>query len=142
MIDYSIFETSLHRLQEQHGFYLDLDQQYPQAIREGMTESVVRRFKASYDTLWKALRRYLIVVLGIPDVPNSPKPVFAIAKEHGLLDSSVDQWFNYAQARIDTSHDYDGEKAKACLVLIPRFIDDATTLFTSMSGEKWGRSIC
>ena len=107
-----------------------------------MTESVVRRFKASYDTLWKALRRYLIVVLGIPDVPNSPKPVFRIAKENELLESSVDQWFNYAQARIDTSYDYDGEKAKACLVLIPRFIDDATTLFTSMSGEKWGRSIC
>ena len=137
MIDYSKFQTSLKRLQEQHDFYLGLDQEYPDAIREGMAESVIQRFETSYDTLWKVLRRYLNEALGIPEVPNSPNPIFRIANENDLLESSVDQWFKYAKARINTSHDYDGEKAKACLLLVPSYIDDAITLFTSMSGEKW-----
>ena len=44
----------------------------------------------------------------------------------------------YASARTDTSHDYDGEKAKACLELMPDFIDDAIGLYQTMSGETWG----
>ena len=137
MIDYSKFQTSLKRLQEQYDFYLGLDQEYPDAIQEGMAESVIQRFETSYDSLWKVLRRYLNEALGIPEVPNSPKPIFRIANENDLLESSVDQWFKYAKARIYTSHDYDGEKAKACLMLVPSYIDDAIALFTSMSGEKW-----
>ena len=137
MIDYSKFQISLKRLQEQYEFYLGLDQEHPDAIREGMAESVIQRFETSYDTLWKVLRRYLNEALGIPEVPNSPKPIFRLANENDLLESSVDQWFKYAKARINTSHDYDGEKAKACLMLVPSYIDDAIALFTSMSGEKW-----
>ncbi len=102
-----------------------------------MAESVIQHFETSYDTLWKVLRRYLNEALGIPEVPNSPKPIFRIANENDLLESSVDQWFKYSKARINTSHDYDGEKAKACLMLVPSYIDDAIALFTSMSGEKW-----
>ena len=46
----------------------------------------------------------------------------------------------YASARTDTSHDYDGEgeKAKACLELMPDFIEDAIGLYQTMSGETWG----
>ena len=61
----------------------------------------------------------------VPDKPNSPKPVFRLAYETDLLAAPVDQWFRYAEALIDISHDYNGEKEKACLVLVPDFIDDA-----------------
>ena len=49
----------------------------------------------------------------------------------------LDQWLQYAEGRIGTSHDYDGEKAKACLELMPGFIDDAIGLYQTMSGETW-----
>jgi len=74
--------------------------------------------------------------LGLPQVPNSPKPVFRLAHENNLF-SSIEQWLQYAEARIDTSHDYSGEKARATLVLMGSFIEDAISLYRTMSGKTW-----
>ena len=49
----------------------------------------------------------------------------------------LDQWLQYTEGRIGTSHDYDGEKAKVCIELMPDFIDDAIGLYQTMSGETW-----
>ena len=82
--------------------------------------------------------RYLIEVLGVAQPPNSPKPIFRLAHENDLFAAPVEQWLRYADARTDASHDYDGEKAQACLALVPDFIDDAIGLFQTMTGETWG----
>ena len=137
MIDYSKFRLSLKRLEEQHDNHLTLDAAEPELIREGIAESVIQRFETCYDCLWKVLKRYLTEELGIPDPPNSPKPVFRLANENRILPSPVEQWLRYADARTDTSHDYDGEKARACLGLVPDFIDDAIRLYRKMSDETW-----
>ena len=137
MIDYSKFGLSLKRLQEQHGNHRTCDASLPAITREGIAESVIQRFETCYDTLWKVLKRHLTERLGVPDAPNSPKPVFRIANENHLLPSPVERWLRYADARTDTSHDYDGEKAKACLELVPDFIDDAIELYRTMSGRTW-----
>ena len=137
MIHYENLQKSLKRLQEQNSNYLELDENHPEFVVEGIRESVIQRFKTSYDSLWKVLRRYLTEVLGIAEAPNSPKPILRLANENDLLDSSLDQWFKYAQARVNTSYDYDGEKAKACLALVSDFIEDAVSLFCTMRGEPW-----
>lgn len=137
MIDYSKFHSSLQRLEEQQDNYLTLDPAQPELIREGIAESVIQRFEACYDCLWKVLKRYLMEELGVAEPPNSPKPIFRLANENGLLPSPVGQWLKYADARIDTSHDYDGEKAKTCLELVPHFIGDAIRLHGQLSGEAW-----
>ena len=137
MIDYGKFRLSLKRLGEQHDNHLTQDAEVPELIREGIAESVIKRFKTCYDCLWKVLKRYLVEELGIADSPSSPKPIFRLANENGLLPSPVEQWLRYADARTSTSQDYDGEKAKACLRLVPEFIDDAIQLYRMMSGEAW-----
>ena len=137
MIDYSKFHLSLQRLEEQQDNYLTLDAAQPELMREGIAESVIQRFETCYDCLWKVLKRYLMEELGIAEPPNSPKPIFRLANENELLPSQVGQWLRYADARTDTSHDYDGEKAKACLNLVPDFIGDAIRLYSGLSGEAW-----
>ena len=102
-----------------------------------MAKSVIQRFETCYDCLWKVLRRYLIDGLGMPDVPNSPKPIFRLAHQNRLFRSPIDQWLMYADKRIGTAHDYDGEKAKACLKVMPNFIGDAKDLYQAMSGSAW-----
>lgn len=136
-IDYSKFYSSLKRLEEQHDNNLTLDAAVPELIREGIAESVIQRFETCYDCLWKVLKRYLTVELGVAEPPNSPKPVFRVANENGLLPSPVERWLQYADARTETSHDYDGEKARACLALVPEFIADAIRLYGTMSGDAW-----
>jgi len=137
MIDYGKFRSSLKRLEEQHENHVHCDPALPKITREGIAESVIQRFETCYDCLWKVLKRYLIEVLGVADPPNSPKPVFRIANESAVLPTPLERWLRYAEARISTSHDYDGEKAKACLALMPDFLGDAIDLYQTMSGETW-----
>ena len=136
MIDYSKFRSSLKRLEEQHENYQQGNPAHSDVDREGIAESVIQRFETCYDCLWKVLKRYLIEELAV-ESPNSPKGIFRLAYENDLFVAPVEQWFRYAEARIDTSHDYDGEKAKACLALVSDFIDDAIGLYQTMSGTTW-----
>ena len=137
MIDYDKFQLSLKRLEEQHDNHRALDPALPELMREGIAESVIQRFETCYDCLWKVLRRHLNEGLGIAEPPNSPKPLIRLAYENDLFASSLEQWLLYAEVRIDTSHDYNAEKARACLSLMPDFIDDAIGLYQTMTGETW-----
>lgn len=137
MIDYSKFRSSLKRLEEQNRNYQQGNPLLSDLDREGIAESVIQRFETCYDCLWKVLKRYLVEGLGVADPPNSPKPVFRLAHENDLFTAEVGRWFRYADARVGTSHDYDGRKAQACLALVPHFIDDAVGLYQKMSGAPW-----
>lgn len=137
MIDYDKFKQSLTLLESQYHHLQTLDDTLPDWLQEAVAESVIQRFETCYDCMWKVLKRYLKNSLGLPDVPNSPKPLFRIANENRLLPSDVTQWLIYADSRIDTSHDYDGEKAKAALDLMGAFIKDSVALYETMSGESW-----
>ena len=137
MIDYEKFQMSLKRLEQQHENYRTLDSSLAELVQEGIAESVIQRFETCYDCLWKVLKRYLIEELGIAEAPNSPKPILRMANENDLFAAPMEQWLRYAAARINTSHDYDGEKAKACLAIIPDFIDDAIGLYQTMSEAAW-----
>lgn len=136
-IDYGKFRTSLERLQVQHENYREPHADLPTLMREAFAESVIQRFKTCYDCMWKVLRRYLVEALGVVDPPNSPKPVLRLAHQNRLLRAPLEQWLLYANSRNATSHDYDGEKAEACLDLMADFITDAIDLYKIMSGETW-----
>ncbi len=137
MIDYSKFQLSLKRLEEQYENYRNIDSDLPELTRDGIKESVIQRFETCYDCLWKVLKRYLNEVMGIADPPNSPKPIFRLAHENKMISSSLERWLHYADARIGTSHDYDGKKAAACVELMPEFIDDAIGLYQTMTAKTW-----
>ena len=139
MIDYDKFQKSLKHLEEQYKNYLTLDKKdYLSEIdKEAIAESVIQRFETCYDTLWKVLKRYLNEELGVPEVPNSPKPIFRISAENKLFTSNVTQWIKYADARISTSHDYSGEKAESALALMNEFIEDAIDLYITMTNGTW-----
>ena len=137
MIDYDNFQKSLKRLEKQYKNYQELDESLPDVTQEAIAESVIQRFETCYDCLWKVLKRYLIEDLGLAEVPNSPKPLFKLASENKLFASALEEWLRYTDARIDTAHDYSGEKAQACLDLMGGFIDDAVGLYQTMSGETW-----
>jgi len=139
MIDYEKFQKSLKHLDEQYKNYLTLDEKdYLSDIdKEGIAESVIQRFETCYDTLWKVLKRYLNEELGLPEIPNSPWPLFQIGAENQLFTSDVMQWKKYVDARIGTSHDYSGEKAAKALELMGDFIGDAIDLYITMTNGTW-----
>ncbi|MBF0609679.1 MAG: nucleotidyltransferase [Magnetococcales bacterium] len=139
MIDYDKLEKSLRHLEAQFANHRRTAQrpEFTHLDREGIAESVIQRFETCYDTLWKVLKRYLVEELGLPQVPNSPKPIFRIAGQNQILPSPVEQWLTYANARTGTSHDYSSDKATQALAIMDTFITDAIALYQTMTGTTW-----
>lgn len=150
MIDYSKLRLSLKNLEEQYQDYLSLekdlqimkkvlpfDENRINRIAESIKESLIQRFEVSYDCLWKILAKYMEKDLGLPDISKSPKPIFRIAGENNLLPSSVEKWIEYVNLRIDTTHDYSGEKAQSCLDKVGDFLQDAISLYEKISKTQW-----
>ncbi|MFM7390241.1 MAG: nucleotidyltransferase substrate binding protein [Vampirovibrionales bacterium] len=137
MIDYTKFKDSLKHLELQLDNYQNIDSTLPTITKEAVRESLIQRFEVCYDTLWKALKRYLQEELGLAELPNSPKPLLRIADQNQLFASPIEDWLAYANARIDTSHDYSRVKAEEALEVIPQFVDDAIGLYQTMTGKTW-----
>ncbi|MCB1144038.1 MAG: HI0074 family nucleotidyltransferase substrate-binding subunit [Leptospiraceae bacterium] len=138
MIDYQKLKKSLMRLEEQYQNYLqsNTNETLSLLVKDAIRESVIRRFETCYDSVWKHLKKYLEQELGLPDVPNSPRPIFRIANENNLL-RDIEKWFEYGQSRIDTSHDYSGEKAGIALERVGDFLEDTILLYEKLTKEIW-----
>jgi nucleotidyltransferase substrate binding protein (TIGR01987 family) len=134
MLDISNFEKALDNLDLQYANWKRLPgrQGLLPLDMEAIEESVVQRFEYTYDTAWKALKHYMSEVIGLPDLPNSPKPIFRIAGENDCLAAPVENWIDYANARVGTSHDYSNQKEDDVLTLSGRFIPDARALLANM----------
>ena len=104
-IDYDKFRVSVERLHEAARELPGPHPDLPVLTREASAESVIRRFNACYDCLLKVLRRYLVVVLGVIDLPNSLKPALRLAHQNHLLLMPLEQRLLYANCRTATSHD-------------------------------------
>ena len=139
MIDYGKLRKSLKHLQVQYANYLQAQdrRELTTVDREAIAESVIQRFETCYDTVWKDVKRHLGEEIGLPDVPNSPKPILKIAAQNDLLGKSVERWLDYADARVSTAHDYSRKKAKLVLKRVDAFIKDVIALYQRMSGAQW-----
>jgi len=137
MVDVEKFEKALKHLAAQYENYTSLDTR-PFLLpidREGIAESVIQRFEVCYDCLWKTLKHYLSDELGLSGLPNSPKPLLRLAFENGLF-ADIAPWLAYANARVDTSHDYSQEKARDSLTMMGAFIRDAAALYEVMAKQE------
>ena len=135
MIDFGNLEKALRHLDLQlANLSASADrQELTELDREAIRESVIQRFETAYDTLWKTLKRYLSQDLGLPDLPNSPKPIFRLAAQSQVLASPIEVWLAYADARTATAHDYSGSKATQTLAIVQTFADDARALLGRIS---------
>jgi len=139
-LDYTKFKDALSRLQERYNDYLEAKNrpELKDSDRESILESCIQRFETCFDTSWKHLRKYMEEEQGLPDIPGSPKPVFRKAFAANVI-GDAEVWIEFTDKRIDTSHDYDKEKAEATFAVIPDFISEAIELYQKMSGETWPR---
>ena len=139
---YDRFRESLQGLKEQHENHLK-DVQRSRLDREAVDESVIHRFGVCYECLCTALRCYVEENIGECAVMSDGKPkkckeIFKVADQNRLLPSPIRPWRTYADRRNDTAHEYDCDKAKACLEAVGDFIKDAVALAQVLSDDTGG----
>lgn len=99
-------------------------------IRDGL----IQRFEFSYELSHKMLKRHIEAVSANPAEVDTMtfQDLIRTGSEQGLLLSGWDKWREFRQARTDTSHTYDEDKALNVVVHLPAFLDEARYLLKQL----------
>lgn len=80
------------------------------------------------------LKRYLEATAASPEEIDlsSFQQMIRTGNEKGVLRSDWSKWRAYRQARTDSSHTYDEDKAEAVFNITPDFLDEARYLYVQL----------
>lgn len=93
-------------------------------------DGAIQRFEFTFELCWKFARR-LLFSLGKKDVSASPRPLLRDAHQENLI-SDVKAWFEFLDARNNTSHLYDEIEAEKVFRKAVTFPAYAEKLLTEM----------
>lgn len=104
-------------------------------LREQLRNSVIQCFEFTYELSHKMLKRYLEATAASPEEIDLStfQNLIRMGNEKGLLRSDWTQWRAYRQARTDSSHTYDEDKAETVFEIAPTFLEEARFLFEELT---------
>ena len=95
-----------------------------------VADSCVKRFEYTMETALKLMRRYLKLEYAREDKELTVNNIFRFMAGYGMI-GNWENWKTYYAKRNDTSHEYNIEKARELLPMIPQFIEDTMFLINS-----------
>lgn len=100
---------------------------------EIVRDAAIQRFEYSFELAWKTLKRYF-KINDKKDIHNV-KDILREAGSQGLI-GSVENWFEYLEARNLTSHTYDVNTAERVYESARKFALDAESLLVKLSKHE------
>ncbi len=139
-IDFSPLSSAIGQL-EKSLMYANSDlAKTDSGLQEQLRNSVIQCFEFTYELSHKMLKRYLESTAASPEEIDLStfQNIVRTGNEKGLLRSDWSKWRTYRQARTDSSHTYDEDKAEAVFEVAPDFLDEARFLLSEL--ERRGDS--
>ncbi len=105
---------------------------------EQLRNSVIQCFEFTYELSHKMLKRYLEETSANPaEVDEATfQTVIRMGNEKGLLRSDWTRWRVYRQARNDSSHTYDADKAQSVYETAADFLEEALFLSKQLNSRS------
>ena len=137
-IDFSSLANAISQLEKSIMFARSDMAQQDDELFEQLRNSVIQCFEFTYELSWKMLRRYLEETAATPEEIETStfQNLIRRGNEKGLLRSDWLRWKIYRQARTDSSHTYDVDKAEAVYEIAPDFLDEARYLYHQLVSRK------
>ena len=95
-----------------------------------VADSCVKRFEYTMETALKLMRKYLKLAYAKDDKELTVNNIFRLMAGYEMV-QNWESWKLYYAKRNDTSHEYNIEKARELLQIVPQFIIDAEFLVSS-----------
>lgn len=129
-IDITSFKNAIAQLEKALGYANSSLAASDPGLREQLRNSVIQCFEFTYELSHKMLKRYLESTSASPEEVDLAtfQNLIRTGNEKGLLRSDWGMWRNYRQARTDSSHTYDQEKAEAVFDIAPDFLEEVKFL--------------
>lgn len=129
-LDFSSLQNAIRQLEKSLKYANSPLARNDAELFEQLRNSVIQCFEFTYELSHKMLKRYLEATAASPDEIDLAtfQNLIRSGNEAGLLRSDWLQWRIYRQARTDSSHTYDENKAAAVYAIAPDFLDEAKFL--------------
>lgn len=138
-IDFSSLASAIGQLEKSIVYARSDMAQQDDELFEQLRNSVIQCFEFTYELSWKMLKRYLEETAATPEEIDTGtfQNLIRRGNEKGLLRSDWLRWKTYRQARTDSSHTYDSDKAEAVYAIAPDFLDEARYLYQQLMSRRF-----
>lgn len=135
ILDFSPLGSAIGQLEKSIGYANSDLAKTDAGLREQLRNSVIQCFEFTYELSHKMLKRYLEATAASPEEIDLStfQSLVRMGNEKGVLRSDWTQWRAYRQARTDSSHTYDEDKAEAVFEIAPDFLEEARFLFQELT---------
>lgn len=139
-LDYTSLKNAIAQLEKSLQYANSYQASSDPGLFEQLRNSVIQCFEFTYELSHKMLRRYLKETSASPEeiVESNFADLIRSGNEQGLLRSDWLRWKAYRQARTDSSHTYDEDKALAVYRVAPDFLDEAKYLLRELQDRSEG----
>jgi nucleotidyltransferase substrate binding protein (TIGR01987 family) len=117
-------KSALQTLEEGYKTYTS---NYEKSFSDMLADSCVKRFEYTLETAIKTMKKFLKEIYFADEKDLTVNNIFRLMEGYEFI-SSWQEWKNYYQSRNDTAHEYNIQKSRELLKLIPKYIEDVTFL--------------
>lgn len=128
-LDIEAFRKALSSLKKAYAVYLEGSNEPDMC--DIFADSCVKRFEYTFESAWKIMKKYFKLQYGKTEEELTMNNIFRYMESYGFTDSFL-KWKEYYAKRNNTAHEYNIEKSRNLLNIIPEFIDDADFML-----KKW-----
>jgi len=102
---------------------------------DALRDSVIKRFEFTYSTVLGTLRKYFYNKAFLSDDVNTMtfNDMIRTANQFNLLNSNLEKWTDFRQARNMTSHAYDENIAMKVVEIVPDFYNEVSFLILKLN---------
>ncbi len=119
-LDLSNIKNAIATLEEAINYY-NTDVEQP--IKNMYADSCIQRFEYTYELSWKIMKKYLKLFFNKTEQELTIKNIFRYMEGYELIKDWT-KWVEYNDARNNTSHEYNLNKAQFVLTVLQTFLDD------------------
>lgn len=133
-LDFSPLANAINQLEKSLAYARSPLAQADPGLFEQLRNSVIQCFEFTYELSYKMLKRHLETTAANPlefDL-GTFQNLIRTGNEKGLLRSDWVRWKDYRQARTDSSHTYDQQKAAQVYAVAPDFLEEARHLYKQL----------
>ena len=119
-LDLTNIKNAIATLEEAINYY-NTDVEQP--IKNMYADSCIQRFKYTYELSRKIMKKYLKLFFNKTEQELTIKNIFRYMQGYGLIKDWT-KWVEYNDARNNTSHEYNLNKAQFVLTVLQSFLED------------------
>ncbi len=100
-----------------------------------LEDACIKRFEYTLEIARKIMKKILKKVYGISEEELTVNNTFRLMQGYNFI-PDWEKWRKYYEKRYNTAHEYNIEKSRALISIIPQFIEDTDILIANINRKR------